>query len=105
MVIRRPFFLLLLFIQFQPVFCQNTVKQLVEDGITKARLGDFKEALTSFDKAVAIDSTTSEPYYNRGLVYSQLNDWPAAIRDFSKVILLRPSYPDPYFNRALAKDS
>ncbi|GEM_PF-15835 len=79
-------------------------KELIDAGILKAKMMDYKAALADFDEAIRIDSTEAEPFYNRGIVFSEMKDYPSAISDFTRVIRIRPAYPEPYFNRALAKD-
>jgi len=97
--------ILLFFFILTPCFSQQMQqKALLDSGIVKARLFDFNAALVDFNKAVRIDSTEAEPWYNRGIVLSELKDYQKAIDDFTRVIQLRPSYPEPYYNRGLARD-
>ena len=100
------YFLVFLFfsLSYPAAWSQSTVGDLVKDGILKAKFGDYKAAMASFDKAIAMDSTQIEPYFNRGVARSELKDYKGAIKDFSKAIYLKPAYPEPYFNRAVAKD-
>jgi len=83
---------------------QTRQKELIDSGIMKAKLSDYKAALADFNEAILIDSTEAEPWYNRGVVKSELMDYQGALSDFTRVIRIRPAYPEPYYNRGLAKD-
>lgn len=51
--------------------------------------GDFKEALESYEKALAIDPELIAAWYNRGLTLQQLGREGAAQRSFGEALRLR----------------
>jgi Tfp pilus assembly protein PilF len=53
-----------------------------------------KDAVTYFDKAIALDAARSEGYYYRGLAHVQLKNNAGAKADFEKVIELAPNGPE-----------
>lgn len=64
--------------------------------------GDYKNAVTNYDKAIERDPKDIYSYNNRGLTYINLGDYDRAIADFNKAMELDPNYDKPYYNRALA---
>ena len=53
-----------------------------------------KDAVTYFDKAIALDATKAEGYYYRGLAQVQNKNNAAAKADFEKVLELAPNGPE-----------
>lgn len=53
-----------------------------------------KDAITYFDKAIALDAGKAESYYYRGLAHMQTSNTAAAKTDFQKVIELAPDGPE-----------
>jgi tetratricopeptide (TPR) repeat protein len=60
----------------------------------------YKEAVELFDKAVALDSTRVNAYYNRGVAKHHMGDYVGAVLDYTKTIELDPLYVKAYPNRA-----
>ena len=71
-------------------------------GYLKMKEGDLQGAITEFDLAISIDSTSAEAYFNRGLVYYKLKRYKPSIADYSKAIELGRSAPQTHYNRALS---
>ena len=73
------------------------------EGFYFANAGDYKNAISSFDKAIELKPDYAEVYYNRGYIYLKLEQYSTAINDFSEVISLNPSKNQTlimtYFNR------
>ena len=84
-------------------FGQTQSEKLNIQGNDLGREGKFKEAITIYTKAIAIDPTYSEPYYNRGKAKLNLKDYTGAITDFNSAIKLDPKNSDIYNNRGIAK--
>ncbi len=59
-------------------------------GISLASEGKLSEALGNFNRAIVLDSTDTEYFYNRGLLFLQMERWRDAIQDFSCMIVLHP---------------
>jgi tetratricopeptide (TPR) repeat protein len=60
------------------------------------------EAIQDFDRAIALNPTYSEAYYNRGNARADANRRPEAIRDYDEAIALKPGFAAAYNNRAVA---
>lgn len=76
-------------------------KYIVE-GKRKYSVGDYRGAISCFDKALKINPDTSA-YRYRGLSNLVLRDYYASIEDFSKLIRLTPKDAEAYFVRAVAR--
>ena len=59
-------------------------------GIYWSERKDHERALESFDKAIAIDSSQSLPYYHRGLLNVQRGAFETACENWKKALLLSP---------------
>jgi protein O-mannosyl-transferase len=58
-------------------------------------------AMADFNKAIALDSTYSDPYNNRGLLYLNDGKIDLAMTDFNKAIEFNSIYADAYNNLGL----
>ena len=67
------------------------------------KAGDYKEAITNYDKANAINPNGAEVYNNRGLDKNKLKDYHGAIQDFNKAIELKNDLAEAYNNRGIEK--
>jgi tetratricopeptide (TPR) repeat protein len=59
---------------------------------------DYAQALSYYDKVIAIDPRYHKPYGNRGVVHLQERNYDAAIADFTIVIALNPADAAGAFN-------
>jgi len=66
------------------------------------RIQKINDALSDFSKAIALDTTYAEAFYNSGLAKYRLGNAEEAIPDYSKAIALRPKYVSAYNNRGNA---
>lgn len=62
-----------------------------------------KETIPLYDKAVELNPTVAQVYFNRGTAYSNSFDYENAIIDFDKAIELNPKYMEAYANRGNTK--
>ncbi len=88
-----------------PGVSQDTVHELVKRAIFKAQIQDYPAALQDLDAAIRLDSTQSEPWYNRGIIETEMKDYPAALKDFNTAIRIHPTYPEPYVGMAFARSA
>lgn len=65
-----------------------------------ASRGDLKAALESLDRAVELDKTFAEAYYERGTLRSRMKDRAGALKDFKKSIKIAP-LPEAYYRRGV----
>lgn len=65
------------------------------------RLGEYKNAIADYGKAIALDPNFEKAYYNRGLAYAQQQQYPEAVADLTQAIALDPEHATAYYNRGL----
>ncbi len=66
---------------------------------------DFKneDAIKLYDKAIEINPTVAQAYFNRGVCKGNIFDFEGAIADYDIAIDLNPKYMEAYGNRGSAK--
>lgn len=62
-----------------------------------------KEAIPLYDKAIELNPTVAQIFFNRGTAYSNSLDFEKAISDYDRAIELNPNYMEAYANRGNAK--
>lgn len=62
-----------------------------------------KEAIKLYDKAIDINPTVAQAYFNRGACKGNNFDFEGAIKDYDKAIAINPQYMEAYGNRGNAK--
>ncbi|MFW5804827.1 MAG: tetratricopeptide repeat protein [bacterium] len=82
--------------------CQNPAKHF-NNGESKLKSGDYKDAIADFTKAIKIEPEYSDAYLTRGFANFQAKNYNDAIRDFSKAIDLDSKKADIYMLRGSAK--
>jgi tetratricopeptide (TPR) repeat protein len=63
--------------------------------------GKYHDAMTAFDRAIALDSEYYPAYFGRALVHRRQNEIDDALADYATVIRLKPDYADAFYNRGL----
>ncbi len=71
-------------------------------GLANDKIGNSRQAIRDYGKAIELDPKDAEAYYGRGCAYANLEDYRQAIRDYDKAIELDPKYAHAYFNRGIA---
>jgi protein O-mannosyl-transferase len=71
-------------------------------GISHNGLGNYRQAIQDFARAIEIKPNYAESYYNRGIAYNGLGNYKQAIEDFNKTIERIPGNADPYISRGIA---
>jgi protein O-mannosyl-transferase len=99
----------------------NVAVAYADRGMAKSDMGDYQGAVEDCDKAISIEGTFSEAYYNRGVAKDKIgsaiikekfgqpgseedikrafNIFYDAIKDFSSAIKLKPKFVEAYYNR------
>jgi Tfp pilus assembly protein PilF len=77
-------------------------KDYVERGLHYAKLGDHRQAIRDYNKAIELDPYYTTAYAGRGVAYFWLTDYRQAIRDFDRAIQLKPNFAMVYMARATA---
>jgi tetratricopeptide (TPR) repeat protein len=70
-----------------------------------SRKGDFEQAISYFNKAIAIVPDYADAYHGRGITYANKGDLDQAISDLGKAIELFPDFAEAYHDRAGAYGS
>lgn len=76
---------------------------LLQQGQNLSRRSQNDEAIEAYDKAIKLNPTVAQAYYNRGVSKSNNMDFEAAIKDFDSAIELNPKYTEAYTARGNAK--
>jgi len=66
------------------------------------KLGNYKQALDDFNKAIEINPYHATGYTGRGLLYANLGYYQQSIQDFDKAIRINPYDSELYYNRGLS---
>ena len=83
---------------------QMTVWDYNRRGIRSYDLGEYENAILSYEKAINLKPDYAIAYYNRGCVNTKLGESERAIADYSKAIELKPDYAEAYNNRGCTYD-
>jgi len=68
-------------------------------GIDYSQQGEYKKAVSDYNKAIEIDPGFVVAYLNRGFTHSKMGEYEQAISDYTKAIELNPRYAIAYRNR------
>jgi protein O-mannosyl-transferase len=71
-------------------------------GHAYADLGNYRQAIEDYGRAVEINPGYADIYYNRGHAYADLGNYRQAIEDYGKAIEIKPGYGEAYINRGNA---
>jgi tetratricopeptide (TPR) repeat protein len=63
----------------------------------------IEEAISDFNKAIAIDPQQADPYLNRGTAFERIGKYQEAIEDYNRVLAIDPNDAMAYNNRGNAK--
>jgi len=72
---------------------------------SKFQLGNFKDAIVDYDKAIALTANekNAENYTNKGIAENNLKDYTTAVTDFDKALAIDVNYANAYTNRGCSK--
>ncbi|RTZ05261.1 tetratricopeptide repeat protein [Flavobacterium sp. GSP27] len=77
--------------------------KLTKEAIDLSRQFKNEEAIKLYDKAIELNPTVAQAYFNRGACKGNSFDFEGAIKDYDKAIELNPEYMKAYGNRGNAK--
>ncbi len=77
----------------------NDIGYWLEKGCKAGSDRRWHEAITSYGKAIDINSDLAETYYNRAIAHIKLDNDQQAIAELSKAIELKPDYTEAYLKR------
>jgi len=75
-----------------------------DEGVALYEKGDYRHAITAFDKSIALDPTMAEVWNNRGLSLIQMEQYPEALRSINKALSLNPRYENARKARKIVLD-
>jgi tetratricopeptide (TPR) repeat protein len=70
-----------------------------QQGLTAVAAGDLTQAMTSFDRAIALDPQYFQAYIERGNVKDGIGDLSGALADYTTAISLNPKSASAHYNR------
>jgi len=92
-----------------PVMAEHYLNQAIETkedfmyfnnrGRVRYAQGNFRGALTDFDKSISLDSASFAAFNNRGAVRQQFCDFSGALSDYNHAIQLQPDYQEAINNK------
>jgi tetratricopeptide (TPR) repeat protein len=71
-------------------------------GHAYAGLGNYKQAIDDYGRAIEIKPGFASVYINRGSAYNDLGNYKQAIEDFNRAIEINPGYAEAYNNRGFS---
>lgn len=77
--------------------------ELTKQALELSRQFKNEEAIKLYDKAIELNPTVAQAYFNRGACKGNNFEFEAAIKDYDKAIELNPEYMQAYGNRGNAK--
>jgi len=75
-----------------------------EEGVALYEKGDYRRAITAFDKTIAIDPTMAEVWNNRGLSLIQTEQYHEALLSINKALTINPNYENAKKARKIVLD-
>jgi tetratricopeptide (TPR) repeat protein len=78
---------------------QETAETYFNRGVESSQKGDFKKAVSDYNKAIDVNPEFVVAYLNRGFTYSKMGEYEKAISDYNKAIEINPRYAKAYYNR------
>lgn len=79
----------------------NEAIALTEEAVKLANNGEHDSAIGLLGKALGIDPSLAEGYYNRSVCLRMKCDLEGALADCSKAIELKPEFAEAYEHRAI----
>jgi tetratricopeptide (TPR) repeat protein len=74
-----------------------------QQGLAKAKAGDYQGAIADFDLALIATPEWAEVYYRRGLAHFDLGDVLTAVSDYTQALAIDSHHRDCSYARALAR--
>lgn len=74
----------------------NAVKKAYNDGNNAFKLGQYQQALDSYNKSISLDSTFYAAYYGKGLTLKKMRQYREAVQAYQAAIRHNPTYTAAY---------
>lgn len=102
----RIFILVIIFQICYAISFSQSADEFIITGFSKQVKGDYKGAISDFNRAIKTDKNDCRPYLFRARVQEILGKTKAALKDYDKAIILNPYYAEALIDRAfLRKDT
>jgi tetratricopeptide (TPR) repeat protein len=75
----------------------------INRGNARSDLGNKKDAIADYDRAIVLNPKLAYAYLNRGVAKSDEGNKQGAIADYDRAISLNYKYANAYFNRSITK--
>jgi antitoxin component YwqK of YwqJK toxin-antitoxin module len=72
---------------------------LTSQALELSRQNKNREAIELYDKAILLNPTVAQVYFNRGVCKGQMFDFEGSIKDYDLAIEFNPEYKEAYSNR------
>jgi superkiller protein 3 len=73
-----------------------------QKGLIHIAAKEYEEAISSFDKALAIKLSNYETWYNRGISLGNLGRYEEAIASYDHAVKIKPDYKEAWISRGIA---
>ncbi|HZU98551.1 MAG TPA: protein kinase, partial [Planctomycetota bacterium] len=60
---------------------------------------NYTDAISKFDRAIALDPELADAFYDRGTCYLKIGNFVPGILDFSRALELNPRFADQFYNK------
>ena len=71
------------------------------EGNNQIEQGNFIEAIEYFDRAIELDSSIPESYYNKGFALQNLYRYDEALEQYEKALEYSPNFLDAHINKTV----
>ncbi len=82
--------------------CSPSPEELLQEGIDRMEVGEFKNAIEYFDRIIEQDSGSFSAWNVKGVAYFEMQQWDQSIDAFNRAIMLDSTSYKPFFNRGNA---
>ena len=93
---RGPLITLIILLSPAIALAAPTAAELVHLGNVCVRQDKNREGIKDYSKAIKLDPTIADAYYNRGYAYLKIRKYRLALADFNKAISINPQYAAAY---------
>jgi CHAT domain-containing protein/Flp pilus assembly protein TadD len=81
---------------------ENLTQEWLQQGELQILLGNFENALKSYDEALECKSDCLEAWFNRGFVLRKLHRLEEAISNYNKILQFQPEHWRSWYDRGIA---
>jgi tetratricopeptide (TPR) repeat protein/CHAT domain-containing protein len=78
---------------------EERAQELFYQGLAAAKAGDLSEAITYYDRAIEINPTSHEYWFNKGLTLFYLENFTEALASYDRAIELKPDFYKCWYYR------